>query len=346
MAEAARGGRSAALYAHGVAIDKPGRTKRSGAAAPDPRVDDPSDGQSATRSRSRISRPARAENPLDRITSFDSPSPLVPGVPSIVPADVAESESAEESVPAAVLTETPPLLPAPEALPVIAPAEPDPPTVTVPVVDSPTSAAELLDLGGRRQRVPDDGYVEHTATVDRVLEPLAQLRTPHRPVVFRKSRRPRVRRVTRVLRHVDTWSVFKVALVFALVLYVVCLTAGVLLWNVAHTTGTIDNVENFFEQFGWESFEFRGGEIYHNAWVAGLFVAIGLTGFAVLLATLFNLITDLVGGIRVTVLEEEVVARSAPRTPRVRETGLNLAGPVAEPLVLGGDPNAPVSSGT
>jgi hypothetical protein len=60
--------------------------------------------------------------------------------------------------------------------------------------------------------------------------------------------------------------------------------------------GTIDNIENFFEQFGWESFEFRGGELYHNLWVAGLFVAVGLTGLAVLIATLFNLITDLVGG--------------------------------------------------
>jgi hypothetical protein len=86
----------------------------------------------------------------------------------------------------------------------------------------------------------------------------------------------------------------------------------VLLWNVAYATGTIDNVEQFFEQFGWSSFEFKGGQIYHNAWVAGLFVAVGLTGFMVLLATLFNLITDLVGGIRVSVLEEEVVVKQRP----------------------------------
>ena len=81
-----------------------------------------------------------------------------------------------------------------------------------------------------------------------------------------------------------------------------------LLWQVAQNTGTVDNVEKFFEQFGWESFEFKGGEIYHNAWIGGLFVSIGLTGFAVLMATLFNLITDQVGPIRVRVLEEEVVA--------------------------------------
>ena len=136
------------------------------------------------------------------------------------------------------------------------------------------------------------------------------------PVVFRRRRRrPRVRRVTRVLRHVDTWSVFKVALVFNLFLYLVCLTAGVLLWQVAYTTGTVNNVERFFEGFGWETFEFKGGEIYHAAWIAGLFVAAGLTGLAVLMATLFNLITDLVGGVRVTVLEEEVLPREE-RVPR------------------------------
>ena len=127
------------------------------------------------------------------------------------------------------------------------------------------------------------------------------------------GRKPRVRRVTRVVRHVDPWSVFKIALVADLVLYLIVLTAGVLLWNVAYATGTVDNVERFFESFGWSSFDFNGGEIYHSAWIGGLFLVVGLTGLAVLLATLFNLITDLVGGMRFTVLEEEVVeARTSP----------------------------------
>lgn len=127
------------------------------------------------------------------------------------------------------------------------------------------------------------------------------------------GRKPRVRRVTRVVRHVDPWSVFKIALVANLVLYLIVLTAGVLLWNVAYATGTVDNVERFFESFGWSSFDFNGGEIYHSAWIGGLFLVVGLTGLAVLCATLFNLITDLVGGMRFTVLEEEVVeARTSP----------------------------------
>jgi len=123
----------------------------------------------------------------------------------------------------------------------------------------------------------------------------------------RLKRQPTSRAVIRVVRHVDPWSVFKIALVANFGLYLIVLVAGVMLWNVADVTGTVDNVERFFESFGWSSFDFNGGEIYHNAWIAGLFVVIGLTGLAVLLATLFNLITDLVGGIRLTVVEEEVV---------------------------------------
>jgi Transmembrane domain of unknown function (DUF3566) len=129
---------------------------------------------------------------------------------------------------------------------------------------------------------------------------------PLRPV----GRRQRVRKVTRVLRHIDPWSTFKVALIFSAILYAVLLTAGVLLWNVALNTGTVDNIERWFTQFGWETFELNGGEIYHNAWIAGLFGMLGLTGFGVLCATLFNLVSDIVGGVRMTVLEEEVVERT------------------------------------
>jgi hypothetical protein len=157
------------------------------------------------------------------------------------------------------------------------------------------------------------------------------------------GRKPRVRRVTRVVRHVDPWSVFKIALVANMVLYLIVLTAGVLLWNVAYATGTVDNVERFFESFGWSSFEFNGGEIYHNAWIGGLFVVIGLTGLAVLFATLFNLITDLVGGMRFTVLEEEVVeTRTSPMRrfvvrraePEVPVVMYDESGPIVREAVI------------
>jgi hypothetical protein len=136
------------------------------------------------------------------------------------------------------------------------------------------------------------------------------------PIVRRRLRR--VRRTTRTVRYIDPWSVLRVAGLFHVVLYLVLLITGVLLWNVANTTGTVDNVERFMESFGWESFEFQGGEIFHQAWILGLFLVVGLTGLAVLAAVTFNLITDVVGGIRVTVLEDvaddsEAVPAPAPK---------------------------------
>lgn len=208
----------------------------------------------------------------------------------------------------------------PLLLPPIVPAEPEPepepdsasdadevpqePTALVQVVPP----ADGLATESLLETAPEFTDTDGTDGLPSLTRPKKPMRALRKPVVVPR-RRPRVRKVTRVVRHVDTWSVFKVAVVFNLFLYGVCLTAGVLLWQVAQNTGTVDNIERFFESFGWEHFQLKGGEIFHGSWIAGLFVVVGLTGLAVLMATLFNLITDLVGGIRVSVLEEEVVAR-------------------------------------
>lgn len=220
----------------------------------------------------------------------DPPSSLLP------PIFVTPEEAPAEGSPAEVVEPTgvvvmPPMPPPTEVVPWVIVTPPGEPTEAVPAVE-----------------VAGEPTVEDP-TANIAVRPL---RTP---IIVRRRPKRRVRKVTRVVRHIDTWSVFKVALVFNAFLYAVCLTAGVLLWQVATSTGTIDNVQKFFEGFGWSSFKFHGGQIFHNAWVAGLFVSVGLTGLAVLTATLFNLITDLVGGVRVTVLEEEVVPRQA-RQPR------------------------------
>ena len=124
------------------------------------------------------------------------------------------------------------------------------------------------------------------------------------------ARAPRVRRVTRVIREIDPWSAFKVGLAFHLVVYFTVLIALVLLWSVASATGTIDNIERFLMSFGWESFQFHGWTLLMNEILLGLLLVALLTIVWVLGATMFNLITDLVGGIRVSVLEEEVLVSS------------------------------------
>ena len=121
---------------------------------------------------------------------------------------------------------------------------------------------------------------------------------------------PRIRRVTRVIRDIDPWSVFKIGLIFHFVIYLIMLVALVLLWSVASATGTIDNIQQFMKSFGWESFQFKGGQLFVNVMILGLLGVVLATALWVLAATIFNLITDLVGGIRVTVLEEEVVVGS------------------------------------
>ena len=126
----------------------------------------------------------------------------------------------------------------------------------------------------------------------------------------------RVRRVTRVIRDIDPWSTLKVGLLFHFVLYLVTLVSAVLLWSVASTTGTVDNIERFMESFGWDSFTFDGWSLFRSVAVLGLLLAVLLTGVWVLAVTVFNLIADLVGGIQVSVLEHEVVAVSVEGEPR------------------------------
>ena len=210
---------------------------------------------------------------------FDEPYTL----PQIVPATT-QVPVAPASVPAPA--------PVPAAHP---PGVPSAPVATPPIAVAPARAAQPTATS----------WSDHLTSTP---APGGSLRAP--------GRRPRVRRVTRVLRHIDPWSTFKVALLFSAVAYLVTLTTGVLLWRVADSTGTLDNVERWFTQFGWETFELKGDEIFRNAWIIGLFGAVALTGALVLLATLFNLVSDIVGGVRMTVLEEEVVERTVSSTRR------------------------------
>jgi hypothetical protein len=89
-------------------------------------------------------------------------------------------------------------------------------------------------------------------------------------------------------------------------------------WNVGSATGTIDNLESFLESFGWESFTFEGWALLRSSAILGLFLIVLGTGIWVLAAVVFNLITELVGGVRVTVLEEEVVVRPVEQGPSQR----------------------------
>src|SRR6476661_4960693 len=61
----------------------------------------------------------------------------------------------------------------------------------------------------------------------------------------RRDGRLRARQVTRIIRRVDPWSVLKVSAVLYLCLWLVVTVAGVILWQVARATGTLDNLQDF-----------------------------------------------------------------------------------------------------
>lgn len=131
-----------------------------------------------------------------------------------------------------------------------------------------------------------------------------------------QERRLRARKVRRLVRHIEPWSVLKVGLLFNFCMWVVTMVAGVLLWNAAQTSGVITDIEQFAEElFALEDFALEGEQIFEAVALGGLVLAVALTGFLVLIAILLNLISDLTGGIRVTVVEEET-ARPISTLPR------------------------------
>ena len=121
----------------------------------------------------------------------------------------------------------------------------------------------------------------------------------------KQARRLRARKVKRVVRRLDAWSVLKVSFIFYLCVYAVSLVSSVILWNVADRAGVIENIESFIEDLGaFETFEFVPDELLRGVALGGAVLAVLATGLTALGAVLFNLISDLVGGIRLTVIEE------------------------------------------
>ncbi|MGK2947942.1 MAG: DUF3566 domain-containing protein [Acidimicrobiales bacterium] len=199
----------------------------------------------------------------------------------------------------------------------------------------------------------------------------------------RRKGRVRARKVRRIVRHIEPWSVLKISVLFFLSLFVILCVASALLWNAARSAGTVDSVESFITSLGFGNcediegddaptptttvapdfgevdqldpetapestlpeptdtstlpdedgdcaegqvlvggFEFEDQKIFQAFLLGGAVLVLAGSAGAVVMALLFNLISDLTGGVRVTVLEEEPPARprakagSPPPGPR------------------------------
>ena len=121
-----------------------------------------------------------------------------------------------------------------------------------------------------------------------------------------QKRRMRARRVRRTVRHIDPWSVFKISILLYACLYIATMAAGVLLWNAAVGSGIIDRFESFMQDLGFETWELIGDEIFRGASIIGLVLVAAGSALNVVMAILFNLISDLTGGVRLTIIEEDL----------------------------------------
>ncbi len=135
-------------------------------------------------------------------------------------------------------------------------------------------------------------------------------------------RRPRlqVRSVRRILRRVELWSVLKISLIFYVCLWAILLVAGMILWNVVSSLGYVEAAADFIARiFALESFEFNSRQIFRVYALGGLVGVLFATLFSVVAAVLFNLISELVGGLRIVLVEEESTRfRPAKKYSRAR----------------------------
>ncbi len=109
----------------------------------------------------------------------------------------------------------------------------------------------------------------------------------------------------RLIRHIDPWSVLKCSLVFFVCIWVMFMVAGIIVWTVAASTGTVDKLISFIQQFGYADVKLTGSFILRQYGLIGLVLTFAATLASVVGAVVFNLISDLIGGVWITVIEEE-----------------------------------------
>lgn len=118
----------------------------------------------------------------------------------------------------------------------------------------------------------------------------------------RPRRRPRQTRV--VIRTVGPWSVFRFSILFYLCIMLVVLLALAMLYAALGAIGAIDSVEKLIaDLFADRSFQIHGDWILARLTVIGLAMVVVWSLINVFVAFLYNLISDVLGGIEVTLAE-------------------------------------------
>lgn len=144
-----------------------------------------------------------------------------------------------------------------------------------------------------------------------------------------------VHRVRRVIRKIDPWTVLKVSFVFNAILALIFVLGTVIFWSVFVNAGIPDQINELALVIGLENgFQMDGPTYFRVVLLLAIIGTILLTGFFTLGAVIYNLISDLVGGLEVVVLEESSAPPvTRPATPRGATTSPVRPLPKVKPLV-------------
>ena len=117
------------------------------------------------------------------------------------------------------------------------------------------------------------------------------------------------RRARLTVKRIDPWSTLKFAFVYSLAGLVILLVAVIALYAIVDAMGVLDSIRSFLRDVEgsnggssilvWLSF----GRIFSVALIVGLINVVLFTAFATLTAFIYNVCTDLVGGVEVTLAE-------------------------------------------
>ena len=123
--------------------------------------------------------------------------------------------------------------------------------------------------------------------------------------VWGRRQRFEARRVRRLIRQIDPWSVLKLSVVFFVCVWVMFMVAAIIVWTVARTSGTIDRVEGFVSDIGFPGLKLDSRFIFRQYGLVGLILVFAATAATTVASIVFNLISDIIGGVWITVIEEE-----------------------------------------
>jgi len=106
------------------------------------------------------------------------------------------------------------------------------------------------------------------------------------------------------VRKLGPWSVLKISFVFYVCVLVVFLGAMLILYGALGAVGLLDTVSGLIEDLGWsEGFEIHGDWLFTRALAIGFGLVVLWTLINVFVVFLYNLLSDIVGGIEVTLSE-------------------------------------------